>query len=165
MEILHYTIDLRSLFEAQDEQSEINTQKEIEYKRQGEENKKKLLKHVLPLMHGVFELHNRRCTKSSSSSTGSVGLLGLTKFDVQKELDFIANKDFNWEDNFGTFKFDRSSVKFKLWLHESNKMRVTPHLGYSMTELVNTGKVYGKSIEDELTKVAQLCARYKDKWL
>ena len=164
MEILHYTIDLRSLFEAQDEQLEINTQKEIEYKRQGEANKKKLLKHVLPLMHGVFELHNRRCKVDSSSVTGRIGLLGLNTVCIQEELDFIVNKDYHWKDNFCTFDFHRSNVRIWIWLHEFGKMKVTPHLGYSMTEVVNTGGVYGKSIEDELTKLAQLCARYQDKW-
>jgi hypothetical protein len=164
MEILHYTIDLKSLFEAQDSQLEMNTQKEIEKKRQGEENKKKLLKHVLPLMHGIFELHNRRCHLDNSSTTGKKGLLGLNKVDTQKELDYIANGDYWWKDNFATFEYRSSNIEFKVWLNKSNKMVITPNLGYSMTEVIRTGAIYGEGVESELLKVAQKCAEYQDQW-
>jgi len=167
MNVLHYTLDLRNLFDTQDAQSEFNSQQEQEKIEQGLKNKKELLKYVLPLMHGIFELHNRRCTRTTSSTTGKDGLLGYNKKDTQRELDHIVESSCYWSDNFNKFEYrltGRYSVK--IWLNSSlGCHQATPHLPYSMLEVIPTENIYGKSIEEELIKVAKECARYKDSWI
>jgi IS4 transposase len=66
MDILHYTVDIKHLLQVQDQQTQINDLKERKTERQGIENKKRLLKYVLPFMHGVYALHNNMCKKTKS---------------------------------------------------------------------------------------------------
>lgn len=167
MNILHYTLDLRNLFDTQDAQAEFNSQQKQEKIKQGLRNKKELLKYVLPLMHGIFELHNRRCTNASFSTTGKDGLLGYNRIDTQMKLDDIVEGDFYWFDNFAKFEYRlKGNSKVKIWLNSVRGChKATPHLPYSMLEVIPKENIYGKSIEEELIKVAKECSRYKDSWI
>ena len=164
MDILHYTVDIKHLLQVQDQQTQINDFKERERERQGIENKKRLLKYVLPFMHGVYALHNNKCKKTMNSITGSEGLLGLSKKDIDKELDYIVRTDFHlmWSDNYQTFKTKIKNKEIKIWLNSrGGAFKSTPHLPYSMTGF---NDVYGDSIEEELNDIARYCARYTDEW-
>ena len=137
--------------------------KQEEFKR----NKKELLKYVLPLMHGIYALHNRKCNKSTSSVTGDVGLLGLSKVNIEEKLNFIVESDYLFQDNGATFKSSSHSNghisrEICVWLHGKGKHQATPHLGFSMTGLVSS--VYGESVEKELLKVAKVCAIFTEEW-
>jgi hypothetical protein len=173
MNILHYTVDLKYLFDIQDEQLLVNKtaqeQKEEEFKR----NKKELLKYVLPLMHGIYALHNRKCNKTNTSTTGNNGLLGYSKVNIEDKLNFIVESDYYFKDNGATFECNLFNHTFRdkvqVWLNKKGKHIHTPHLGYSMMGLtrdgsVRDGSIYAKSIEDELLKVAKECAEYTEEW-
>ena len=164
MDILHYTVDIKHLLQVQDQQTHINDFKEREKERQGLENKKRLLKYVLPFMHGVYALHNNKCKKTMNSITGSEGLLGLSKKDIDKELDYIVRTDFHlmWLDNYQTFKTKIKNKEIKIWLNSrGGAHKATPHLPYSMTGF---NDIYGDSIEGVLNDIARYCARYTDEW-
>ena len=167
MDILHYTIDLKDLFDTQDKQSVVNKTAEDDKQEEFKRNKKELLKYVLPLMHGIYALHNRKCNKSTSSVTGDVGLLGLSKVNIEEKLNFIVESDYYFKDNGATFKSSSHSNGYIsreicVWLHGKGKHQATPHLGYSMTGLVSS--VYGESVEKELLKVAKVCAIFTEEW-
>ena len=164
MDILHYTVDIKHLLQVQDQQTQINDFKEREKERQGIENKKRLLKYVLPFMHGVYALHNNKCKKTRDSSTGSEGLLGLSKKDIDKELNHIVKSDFHlmWLNNYQTFKTKIQNKEIMIWLNSrGGAHKSTPHLEYSMTGFKD---VYGDSIEGVLNDIARYCARYTDEW-
>lgn len=170
MDILHYTIDLKDLFDTQDRQLVVNKTTEDEKQEEFKRNKKELLKYVLPLMHGIYALHNRKCNKSTSSVTGEVGLLGLGKVNIEEKLNFIVESDFYFKDNGATFDCSvhgnailRDNVQ--VWLNKKGKYIHTPNLAYSMISLTRAGNsVYGMSLEDELLKVAKECAIYTEEW-
>tara|TARA_R100000951_G_C2639884_1_gene180574 strand:- start:333 stop:857 length:525 start_codon:yes stop_codon:yes gene_type:complete len=174
MDILHYTIDIKNLLKVQDQQTEINDLAKEQRTNNGIANKKLLLKYVLPFMHGLYAIHNNKCTKTCDSSSGSRGLLGLDKEDIEKNLDYIVNTDSHhtWEDNFSVFKyrFIGSSREIKIWLNRSvcgkSKYTHTPKLEYSMTGFdYRFGACpYGDSVEEVLNDIARYCARYTDEW-
>jgi hypothetical protein len=165
MKTLAYHVDITALFNAQDcEKMHIDS----ETKRKQEEgaiNKERLLKIVLPFLHGVMALHNRKCIKSNRSSTGCDGLLGYSKVNIEEKIDFYVNteKDIIWHDNYQSFTYHGfPSKEIKIWLNSRKGCyQATPHLEYSMTSLFNT---YAESIEDELFRIAKMCARYTDDW-
>ena len=169
MDILHYTIDIKNLLKVQDQQTEINDLAKEQRTNNGIANKKRLLKYVLPFMHGLYAIHNNKCTKTWDSSSGSRGLLGLDKEDIEKNLDYIVNTDSHhtWEDNFASFKyrFIGSNKEIKIWLNRSvcgkTKFANTPKLEYSMTGFDDT---YGDSVEEVLNDIARHCASYTDEW-
>ena len=123
MDILHYTIDIKNLLKVQDQQTEINDLAKEQRTNNGIANKKRLLKYVLPFMHGLYAIHNNKCKKTWISSTGSRGLLGLSKEDIEAKLDFIVNTDSHhtWEDNFSVFKYRLigCNKEIKIWLNRS----------------------------------------------
>lgn len=166
MEILHYQVDLKSLLDVQQRETELkNKEKEIRLK-EGRENKKALLKYVLPFMHGVFALHNNKCDNFSGSSTGKDGLLGINKVDIEKDLDFIVNTDLHsiWSENYTVFTYNLGrGMSIKMWLNSGEKHVATPDLPYSMTSPF-TDKVYATSLEDELVAAAKFCSRYTQEW-
>ena len=169
MDILHYTVDLKHLFDTQDQQLIANKTAQEQKEEEFKQNKKELLKYVLPLMHGIYALHNRKCNKSTSSVTGDVGLLGLGKVDIEEKLNFIVESDYYFKDNGASFVASNFSYplkdKIQVWLHKENKFVATRDLGYSMTSLIKgESDIYGKSIEDELLKVAKICAAYTEEW-
>jgi hypothetical protein len=168
MDILHYTVDLKYLFDTQDQQVIVNNTAKEKKAEEFIENKKELLKYVLPLMHGIYALHNRKCTKSDYSVTGDKGLLGLDKVNIEEKLKFIVESDYYFKDNGESFACNLSYPlrgPIKVWLNKDNNFKATPDLAYSMSTLVSGDNgVYGKSIEDELLKVAKVCAQYTDEW-
>lgn len=165
MKTLAYSVNVEELFNTQDDQLASNVAEENRKVAIGKANKTRLLKIVLPYVHSVYALHNRKCKRSMTSSTGCKGLLGLNKVDIEKKIDFIVNTDshFVWGHNFGTFKFDIGESRIMIWLNdrEGGCHKSTPHLDYSMTSI---NKVYGTSIKDELIAIAQLCSKYTDDW-
>ena len=165
MKTIAYSVNVEELFNTQDDQLASNVAEENRKVAIGKANKTRLLKIVLPYVHSVYALHNRKCKRSMTSSTGCKGLLGLNKVDIEKKIDFIVNTDshFVWGHNFGTFKFDIGESRIMIWLNdrEGGCHRSTPHLDYSMTSI---NKVYGTSIKDELIAIAQLCSKYTDDW-
>lgn len=166
MKTLAYHVDITALFNAQDSEKRNLDSKAKREQEEGAINKERLLKIVLPYLHGVMALHNRKCTLTRDSTTGCIGLLGLNKVDIQKEIDYIVNTDSHhvWQDNFQTFTFDGFSGnrKIKIWLNSRiGSYKYTPRLEYSMTSVNST---YGTSIEHELIEVAKLCAKYTDDW-
>ena len=165
MKTLAYSVNVEELFNTQDDQLASNVAEENRKVAIGKANKTRLLKIVLPYVHSVYALHNRKCKRSMTSSTGCKGLLGLNKVDIEKKIDYIVNTDshFVWGHNFGTFKFDIGESRIMIWLNdrEGGCHKSTPHLDYSMTSI---NKVYGTSIKDELIAIAQLCSKYTDEW-
>ena len=165
MKTIAYSVNVEELFNTQDDQLASNVAEENRKVAIGKANKTRLLKIVLPYVHSVYALHNRKCKRSMTSSTGCKGLLGLNKVDIEKKIDYIVNTDshFVWGHNFGTFKFDIGESRIMIWLNdrEGGCHKSTPHLDYSMTSI---NKVYGTSIKDELITIAQLCSKYTDEW-
>ena len=165
MKTIAYSVNVEELFNTQDDQLASNVAEENRKVAIGKANKTRLLKIVLPYVHSVYALHNRKCKRSMTSSTGCKGLLGLNKVDIEKKIDYIVNTDshFVWGHNFGTFKFDIGESRIMIWLNdrEGGCHKSTPHLDYSMTSI---NKVYGTSIKDELIAIAQLCSKYTDEW-
>jgi hypothetical protein len=164
MKTLAYSVNVEELFNTQDDQYATNVAKENRKVAIGIANKTRLLKIVLPYVHSVYALHNRKCNRTMTSSTGCTGLLGINKVNIEKEIDFIVNTDshFVWSHNFATFKFDIGGHNIMIWLNDRNGCHnSTPHLDYSMTAI---NKVYGTSIKDELMTIAKLCSKYTDEW-
>ena len=168
MEILHYSVNIEKLKNIQKAQAEKDDADKIELDLQGQENKKRLLKYALPFVHSVLELHNNKCNLSNSSTTGRDGLLGYSKENVDRYLDYIVNTDSHlvWKNNYQVFTFVNKTINGKrditIWLNSrEGSHRATPNLEYSMTSHFD---VYGISIEDELEKIAKLCSIYKDNW-
>ena len=165
MKTIAYSVNVEELFNTQDDQLASNVAEENRKVAIGKANKTRLLKIVLPYVHSVYALHNRKCKRTMTSSTGCKGLLGLDKVDIEKKIDYIVNTDshFVWGHNFGTFKFDIGESRIMIWLNdrEGGCHKSTPHLDYSMTSI---NKVYGTSIKDELIAIAQLCSKYTDDW-
>ena len=165
MKTIAYSVNVEELFNTQDDQLASNVAEENRKVAIGKANKTRLLKIVLPYVHSVYALHNRKCKRTMTSSTGCKGLLGLDKVNIEKKIDYIVNTDshFVWGHNFGTFKFDIGESRIMIWLNdrEGGCHRSTPHLDYSMTSI---NKVYGTSIKDELIAIAQLCSKYTDEW-
>jgi len=168
MDILHYTVDLKDLFNIQDEQLAANNTAELEEQEEFKRNKKELLKYVLPLMHGIYALHNRKCNKTNTTTTGDEGLLGNSKVNIEEKLNFIVESDYHFKDKGATFKCAQYGQilrsEITVWLPRPNKMNVTPHLGYTMLGLINYGVTYAESIESELIKIAKECAIYTEEW-
>ncbi len=170
MDILHYTIDIKNLLKVQDQQSQINDFKEREKEREGFENKKRLLKYVLPFMHGVYALHNNKCNrcrvyKTTFNPEGVNGLLGNDKVDIDEKLDYIVNTDSHhvWKNNYQTFTTKIGGKDITIWLNSrEGAHKATPRLEYSMTGL--WFDVYGNSIEDVLNEIAKYCAKYTEEW-
>ena len=165
MKTIAYSVNVEELFNTQDDQLASNVAEENRKVAIGKANKTRLLKIVLPYVHSVYALHNRKCNRTMTSSTGCKGLLGLNKVNIEKKIDYIVNTDshFVWGHNFGTFKFDIGESRIMIWLNdrEGGCHKSTPHLDYSMTSI---NKVYGTSIKDELIAIAQLCSKYTDEW-
>jgi hypothetical protein len=164
MKTLAYHVDITALFNAQDSQKRHLDSETKRKQEEGAINKERLLKIVLPFLHGVMALHNRKCIKSNRSSTGCDGLLGYDKVNIEEKIDFYVNTDSHmiWSDNFQTFTYRINGKDIKIWLNSRKGCFVnTPHLEYSMTSLFDT---YSKSIEDELLGIAKMCARYTDDW-
>ena len=166
MKTLAYSVNIEKLFETQDKQLSDNIEKDRLYKEKGIENKRRLLNIVLPYIHSIYALHNRKCQHTGRVSTGCDGLLGISKVDIDKEIDFIVNTDHHliWGANYTVLNFRIVSLKkdIKIWLNSREGCRQsTPHLEYSMLSVKN---VYGESIEDELTIIAQMCSKYTDEW-
>ncbi len=165
MKTIAYSVNVEELFNTQDDQLASNVAEENRKVAIGKANKTRLLKIVLPYVHSVYALHNRKCNRTMTSSTGCKGLLGLSKVNIEKKIDFIVNTDthFVWGHNFGTFKFDIGESRIMIWLNdrEGGCHKSTPHLDYSMTSI---NKTYGTSIKDELIAIAQLCSKYTDDW-
>ena len=172
MDILHYTVDIAELLRKQEQQLELLDEQAERRKEAGLENKKELLKYVLPLMHGIFALHNNKCHKTGASTSGYAGLLGYSKYNIEERLQHIVDSEssLTWSDNFQTFTFENfGGVNFKqvkIWLNRRQGcFKATPRLPYSMAALLNTSdEVYGESIESELEKLAKHCATYRDSW-
>lgn len=168
MDILHYTVDLQHLFDVQDQQLTANKTAQEKKAEEFKENKKELLKYVLPLMHGIYALHNRKCNKTNTSSTGETGLIGNSKVNIEEKLKFITESDYHFKDNGSLFEYSLNfplNNNIQVCLNKENKLKATTGLGYSMTTLVSGDNgVYGKSIEDELLKVARVCAIYTEEW-
>ncbi len=167
MEQIYYTVDIANLLSQQEKATEELVAQNLKRAQEGLENKKELLKHVLPFLHGIFALHNNKCNLAGKSSTGRMGLLGLRKIDIQQELDFYVQTDSHivWQNNFQTFKFSNGEREVLIWLNRPGAFVYSHHLPYSMTTFIKeSGNIYGKSVEDELSKVARYCARYTDNW-
>tara|TARA_R110000803_G_scaffold207208_1_gene275008 strand:+ start:603 stop:1100 length:498 start_codon:yes stop_codon:yes gene_type:complete len=164
MKTLAYSVNVEELFNTQDDQLASNIAEENRKVAIGIANKTRLLKIVLPLVHSVYALHNRKCNHTMDTSTGYSGLLGINKINIEKEIDYIVNTDSHlvWFDNFATFKFNIGRNDIKIWLNDRYGChKSTPHLDYSMTSISST---YGTSIKDELMTIAKLCSKYTDEW-
>ena len=164
MKTLAYSVNVEELFNAQDDQFDSNLAEKNRKVAIGIANKTRLLKIVLPYAHSVYALHNRKCNRTMDTSTGYIGLLGISKVNIEKEIDYIVNTDSNfvWSNNYATFKFNIGRNDIKIWLNDRNGChKSTPHLDYSMTSI---NKTYGTSIKDELIAIAQLCSKYTDEW-
>tara|TARA_R110000796_G_scaffold88545_11_gene190506 strand:- start:15691 stop:16203 length:513 start_codon:yes stop_codon:yes gene_type:complete len=169
MKTLAYTVDIESLFTTQDNQKESNDKDKQVIDEQGQRNKTALLKIVLPYIHSVYALHNRKCTRTMNTSTGCTGLLGLNPVDIDKKIDWIVNTDYHgvWSENYNTFIFtDMLGKNIKIWLNKEGKHVHTPKLGYSMTSFGSEigSKIYGEGVQAELELIAKHCAKYKDDW-
>ena len=170
MKVLAYSVNLEKLFNAQDAQLSRNEEKQRLKIKRGAENRERLLKIVLPFVHGVLALHNRKCSYDWNYSTGCDGLLGISKADIQRKIDHIVNTDHHltWQGNFDTFVFKVGNKKIKIWLndreggaHRSGASRYL-NLPYSMTSFGSDS--YGTSVENELLLIAKYCSIFKDEW-
>ena len=164
MKTLAYSVNVEELFNTQDDQLASNVAEKNRKVAIGKANKTRLLKIVLPYVHSVYALHNRKCKHATDTSTGCKGLLGISKVNIENKIDYIVNTDscYVWSDNFATFKFKNGRNDIKIWLNDRNGChKSTPHLDYSMTSISST---YGTSIKDELMTIAKLCSKYTDEW-
>ena len=163
-EPIFYTVDLKHLLSIQKEQTEKNIADKEQERLEFLDRKKRLLKIVLPLVHGIIALHNNKCILSNASTTGKKGLLGYNKVDLEKKLDFYVKNDYYFSSCGGTVEIDTGITKIKVWLHDSkcSSFVATPSLGYSMT--TSKKEEYGRGVEDELIYLAKYCARYTDDW-
>lgn len=167
MKTIYYSVDVAHLLNLQKEQSLMNREREDRIKEEGMENKKKLLKYVLPLMHGIFAIHNNKCIKANYSSSGRDGFLGYSKINIEEEIQRIASsgEGLSWSNNFTCFSYHISGRRgFKIWLHVEGNYVHNRNMEYSMTTVIFDGKTYAESIEKELESVAKYCARYTDNW-
>lgn len=164
-EPIFYTVDLKHLLSIQKEQTEKNIADKERERLEFLDRKKRLLKIVLPLVHGIVALHNNKCILSTDSTTGRKGLLGYTKVDLEKKLDSYVNRDYHFSSCGGTVEIDTGIARIKVWLHDSKSSNfiATPSLGYSMTTSKEEEE-YGRGVEDELIYLAKYCARYTDDW-
>ena len=127
-------------------------------------NRDRLLPYVLQLIDSMISVHNMKCNKSNSSTTGEDGLFAISKIDKEKQLKLALNRSY-WSSNgehFGTLV----GVKVvKIWLNSGDGKHVhTPNLEYSMTSL-NKGNTYGESIEMETELLIERLAKYyHDNW-
>lgn len=167
MKTIYYSVDVAHLLDLQKEQSLMNREREDRIKEEGRENKERLLKYVLPLMHGIFAIHNNKCIKANYSTSGRDSFLGYSKKDIEKSIEAIAESesDILWSDNFACFSYRiNERNKFKIWLHGKGKMEYNRNMEYSMTSILPNGRTYAESIEKELENIAKYCARYTDNW-
>ena len=140
MKTLAYTVDIEKLFNAQDSEAVKIDDAKKKYDAVGARNKEQLLRIALPFIHGVFALHNRKCTHTSSSSTGNTGLLGLSQINIEKKIDYIVNTDSGcriWSDNYSCISVEvMNNRKIRIWLNSRDGChRSTPHLDYSITSV------------------------------
>lgn len=165
MEILHYSIDLEKLFNTQDQHRKVLNQEKIDLLKFRENNKKELLKVVLPFMHSLYALHNNKYLKDWDSPSGKRGLLGPCKVDIQKGLDRIVSKGLGWKDDNQMYEQKISNVDIKIWLNSRpGCYKSTPNLTYSMCSTIDKSQIYAESYESELLKIARECAKYTDEW-
>lgn len=168
-EIIHYAINLDKLIKIKNDKADKDKAEKERFYREGIENKKRLLKFVLPYVHSVFELHNHKCLKTSTAIGGKIGLLGCNKINVQERIDYIVNTENNhvWSNNFQTFTFINNEInnrEIKIWLNSrEGSFKATPNLEYSLLS-VEANLVYGESIEKELEKIAELCSVFTENW-
>jgi len=166
MDIIHYQLNLSELFAAREQKIEQDNIEARQKEQTRLENKKQLLKYVLPFMHGVLALHNHKCEKVQSFfGEYKKGLLGLGKRDIDYYLDSIASgSPIHWNETCDTFSFCIENKTILIWLNSKRGCyQSTPHLPYSMSSFKDA-LGYGKSIEDELISIAQYCARYTEDW-
>jgi len=127
-------------------------------------NRDRLLPYVLQLIDSMISVHNMKCTKSNSSTTGENGLFTLSKIDKEKQLK-LALKRYNWSSDGEPFSTIIGVKKIKIWLNSGDGKHIhTPNLEYSMTS-INKGNVYGESIESEIELlIERLAEYYHDNW-
>ena len=170
IKIIKYKItqDLEKMLAQKDcqHQSEVKAKKD-EFRA----NRERLLPYVLQMIESAYMVHNMRCNNTGSSSTGKEGIFGLSKVDIQKEIDYLlCENSYCWYANGGGFTWLFGGIKTNIWLSNVCGAHVsTPHLDYSMTIIRSGGNnienVYAKSIEDEIENlVGILATSYHDEW-
>lgn len=166
MKTIFYTVDIKDLLEVQENETKLVKASKKRETLRGEKNKLELLKFVLPFMHGLYSIHNNKCTITASSVTGYSGFLGLSKINIEEKLDFIINSPSFWKDNFQVFEvYLHNGRTISIWLNSrAGCYMSTPNLPYSMTTATKRETIYGFSIKDELWEIAKYCAKYTDKW-
>lgn len=163
MKTIYYTVDLKNLLQVQETETLKNNLISHQQEKQRVENKTKLLKIVLPLIHGSIALHNNKCNNTTEYSTGKIGLLGTSKKNIEDVINFYVNDNYHFSPNCDTVEIELGIKKIKVRLNNFGKFVAAPHLEYSMTTC-KKGGVYGSSIENELIILAKYCSRFKDNW-
>jgi len=163
MKPIYYTVDLKELLDLQNSETEKNNLIAIEKEKQRLSNREELLKIILPLVHGSIILHNNKCNLTNNTSTGRIGLLGISQKNLEKEISNYIDYNFNFSELDTIAKIDLGFKQIKVWLNLRDKHISTPNLSYSMTTIEKDCN-YGKGIENELRLLAKYCSRYTDNW-
>jgi hypothetical protein len=163
MKAMYYTVDLKELLDLQKSETQKNNLISIEKEKQRLINREKLLKIILPLVHGSVVLHNNKCKLTNYVTTGRSGLLGISKRSIEKEISLYTDYDMFFSESDTVVNINLGVGKVKVWLNKISKHIHTPNLSYSMTT-IEEGKCYGMSVENELKVLAKYCSRYTDEW-
>ncbi len=176
---MKYEINLESLFSIQDDTANKVDLAKLDLRMKGQKNKEALLKIALPFYHSVLALHNRKCSNYPNVSTGQKGLLGLSRVDIQKKLNWITETDYHnlWSYNYSVITLDLDDVNVKIWLHnDANSNPIfTPLNSYSIQccksigtqkpcDTYHKGKQFADSFNHVLREVAEACQSYRDDW-
>jgi hypothetical protein len=175
MKTIFYSVDLQNLLNIQEKEVQKNQVKKEQDQVNFLDKKERLLKIVLPLVHGMVSLHNYKCISGyakdyPSLKKGLISDLGKVDLDTYISKNYLdSNSMFSSCGGTVSVALDSypngNSKSLKVWLNDSkcSTMRVTPELGYSMSTF-KEGKVYGSGIEDELKALAKYCAKFTDNW-
>ena len=162
METIYDTVDVKDLLRTQENQRIANEKQEQDDRSEFLKNKKKLLKIILPLVHGAVALHNNKCDRSDVFGCDFKGLLGYGKVDLDAKLEEYVNKDHHFSPKGDTVEINLGVGKIKVWLHTFGKFVANSKLDYSLTSIGQY--TYGNSVESELQLIAKYCAKYNDDW-
>lgn len=166
METIFYSVDVANLLKIQNDQRIINNLEAEVLNKQCIENKKELLKYVLPLVHGLIVLHNNKCNRDLTTTTSKSGLLANSPIDIEDKINDIinCNSSITWSQNNIKFYYSFGDIKITMWLNKDGKHATSINSTYSMLGLLPQSGVYSKGIENELVLVAKHCAKFTTEW-
>lgn len=154
------TLNIKTLVKNKQEEK---SNKEDAKQREFEENKKKLLPHVLKYLHYLAELHNEIVIKNAfvenycNNIRATSGMSNANPVEIDDVLEkytadhFFSANGLCWECNM--FKPVATRYAPKIWLNAGKLVQATPNLPYSMSGAKDQ---YATSIEDYIVEIAEM---------